>query len=306
MSSIINGNDSPSFYVTPTGITIGGRTKEYPNIAAMLADTNPGRYAKVEDATGDPTVKSGSAIYKRIGTDWKKVYEEEVMDADINISWSTLAGAPNVTAAQVETAVSNSHTHSNSTVLNELGVDSSGKLTLNGSVVCDGNGGAASSGVDITHFIITRPSVDIPVFLRLYTSETGSTSDLVLVVDTLTSTGREKCKVHELSAGSSSWVDFPSNGLTVDYADSPVAIDLSNIQGIPGYIFYRWVDSNGSSDREYKSTYFPCISEITPEYHESDSYIDIDAEYYPGLTVQEAIQQIGSEIGSIGSELEEI
>ena len=306
MSSIINGNDSPSFYVTPTGITIGGRTKEYPNIAAMLADTSPGRYAKVEDATGDPTVKSGSAIYKRIGTDWKKVYEEESMDVDLNINWSTLSGAPNVTAAQVETAVSNSHTHANLTVLSGLGINNSGKLTLNGDLVCDGTGGSDQESINITHFVVHRPAVDMPIFLRLYTSATGSTNDLVLAIDTLDSTGRAKCKVHELSAGSGTWIDFPSTGLTMEYADSPIAIDLSNIQGLPGYIFYRWVTSDGTSDREYKSTFFPCISEITPEYHETNNIIDSEEEYYAGMTIQEAIQQIGSDIGLANRQLEGI
>ena len=73
MSSIIEGESSSSFYNTPTGITLGSRVKDYGTIQDMLNDKTPGKFARVADATGDPTVKSGAALYRRQGTDWVKV-----------------------------------------------------------------------------------------------------------------------------------------------------------------------------------------------------------------------------------------
>lgn len=157
MASIINGESSPGYYVTPTGITIGGRTKEYATIADMLADNNPGKFARVADATGDKTVKSGAAVYRREGTDWVKVYEEESMDAETKITWDTLVGKPNVTAEQFELTVANSHSHGNISILNQLGVDTNGALTLSG-VVVDGsaeNANLAISRLDTLEPIVT-------------------------------------------------------------------------------------------------------------------------------------------------------
>ena len=154
MASIINGESSPGYYVTPTGITIGGRTKEYATIADMLADTNPGKFARVADATGDTTVKSGAAIYRREGTDWVKVYEEESMDIESKITWDTLSGAPEVTAEQVVTAVTDAHTHSNGPVLEKIGVDTNGNLTLDGNIV-GGDAGVALSRLNVVEPIVS-------------------------------------------------------------------------------------------------------------------------------------------------------
>jgi hypothetical protein len=49
----------------------------------MMSDKNPPDYAYVLDATGDPTVASGGAIYRHTKTGWKKMYEEESMDQDL-------------------------------------------------------------------------------------------------------------------------------------------------------------------------------------------------------------------------------
>lgn len=154
MASIINGESSPGYYVTPTGITIGGRTKEYATIPDMLADTNPGKFARVADATGDTTVKSGAAIYRREGTDWVKVYEEESMDIETKITWDTLSGAPEVTAEQVEAAVDEAHSHTNGTVLAKIGVDTNGNLTIDGNVV-GGNADIALSRLNVVEPIVS-------------------------------------------------------------------------------------------------------------------------------------------------------
>ena len=81
--SVINSSDSPTLSMTPSGITITGSTKKYNTYADMKADKNPPNYAYVIDASGDPTVGSGGAIYRYTSTGWKKMYEEESMDQDI-------------------------------------------------------------------------------------------------------------------------------------------------------------------------------------------------------------------------------
>jgi hypothetical protein len=85
----------------------------------------------VIDATGDSTVNSGSAIYVYdTGTStWYKTSEVESMDMVLN--WSQIVGGPNVTAAQVEAAVSATHTHANLTDLDKVATDGDGYLTYN-------------------------------------------------------------------------------------------------------------------------------------------------------------------------------
>mgnify|MGYP007037201485 CR=1 FL=1 len=85
-NSIINGDNgdmTSSFSVLPNGITITGVTKKYNTYNEMMSDKNPPDYAYVLDATGDPTVASGGAIYRYTKTGWKKMYEEESMDQDL-------------------------------------------------------------------------------------------------------------------------------------------------------------------------------------------------------------------------------
>lgn len=163
MASIINDESSPNYYVTPTGITISGRTKEYATIADMLADTNPGKYARVADATGDTTVNSGAAIYRREGTDWVKVYEEESMDLENVITWETLSGRPNVTAQAVEGVVASAHNHTNYSVISKLGVNTSGNLTLDGNPVGNNSqdASAAIARLDILEPTVTNLEITV-------------------------------------------------------------------------------------------------------------------------------------------------
>lgn len=92
-------------------------------------------FVLVTDATGDPTVTSGAALYIWNNTNqtYTKISEYESMDLTIN--WSDIQGKPTSSPSAIDTAVSNSHTHSNKTELDKIGQDLDGNLTYNGSSV---------------------------------------------------------------------------------------------------------------------------------------------------------------------------
>lgn len=89
----------------------------------------------VIDASGDPTVNSGSALYAYdyASTTWFKLAEYESMD--IVIDWSDIQNGPTSTAAQIDSSVSQAHSHSNMAQLNKIGEDGNGGLTYNGAAV---------------------------------------------------------------------------------------------------------------------------------------------------------------------------
>lgn len=82
-----------------------------------LASQDRNLVVMVLDATGDATVTSGAALYAFRNSDnsWTKVAEYEGMDAVVQ--WSNINGRPSSTPAQIDSAVTNSHTHSNKAVL---------------------------------------------------------------------------------------------------------------------------------------------------------------------------------------------
>ena len=90
-----------------------------PNITArdLLATQDRNLMALVTDATGDATVSSGAALYAFTNSTntWAKVAEYEGMDAVIQ--WANISGKPSSSVAQIDSAVTNSHTHSNKAVL---------------------------------------------------------------------------------------------------------------------------------------------------------------------------------------------
>lgn len=88
----------------------------------------------VLDATGDATVTSGSALYayNRAAGTFAKVAEYESMD--VVVQWSSIQGRPSSTAAQIDSTVSQSHSHTNKATLDLLSADTDG-LTYNGQPV---------------------------------------------------------------------------------------------------------------------------------------------------------------------------
>jgi hypothetical protein len=96
-----------------------------------LTKTN-GKYVLVLDATGDSTVSSGAASYvwRAATNQWIKLTEYESMD--LTITWAMIQGKPTSSPSAIDTAVSNSHTHSNMTQLSKVGEDANGDFTYNG------------------------------------------------------------------------------------------------------------------------------------------------------------------------------
>ena len=88
----------------------------------------------VLDATGDPTVQTGGAMYAFNNTNdtYSKVTEYESLDRVI--TWAEISGKPTSSVAQIDAAVAASHVHANAAVLNAL-ADDAGMLTYNGAPV---------------------------------------------------------------------------------------------------------------------------------------------------------------------------
>lgn len=85
----------------------------------------------VIDASADPTVGAGSALY---AFDFEaqatyKVAEYESMD--VVLKWSALEGRPDSTPAQIDSSVSKSHSHTNKAVIDGLS-DEDGELKYKG------------------------------------------------------------------------------------------------------------------------------------------------------------------------------
>ena len=92
MGVIINPGERP-WYTSPTGITFVGKTRTYQTWDDMLKEQYPGKLAWVVDASGDPTVNEGSALYTwREYQGWVKIYETESMDLDINDAINLFVG----------------------------------------------------------------------------------------------------------------------------------------------------------------------------------------------------------------------
>ena len=116
----------PTANINPAVLAI---TTEFANIADMLASTGvtAGQLVWVNDATGDTSVTSGWAIYrKKVGTGidytqlagWTKVSEGESLD--VVVQWDNIQGKPSSTPAEIDQAVADDHTHSNKTALDDL------------------------------------------------------------------------------------------------------------------------------------------------------------------------------------------
>lgn len=107
---------------------------------ALAASLNRNILVLVSNATGDATVASGAALYafNNAGDTWTKVTEYESLD--VTLTWASIQNKPTSTVSQIDTAVSQSHAHSNKTFLDKIG-ESGGALTYDGSAV----GGGATS-----------------------------------------------------------------------------------------------------------------------------------------------------------------
>lgn len=89
-------------------------------------------FVLVQDATADPTVNNGAALYlwDKAAKTFIKISEYESMDVTVN--WSDIAGKPKSTPTEIDTAVQKSHKHENMTQLDKVGEDSQGAFTYGG------------------------------------------------------------------------------------------------------------------------------------------------------------------------------
>ena len=91
-------------------------------------------FVLVQDASDDPTVATGAALYvwDNVGADWIKVTEYESLD--VVVAWSSISGRPSSSTADIDDAVTKKHAHSNLSTLNGLS-DSGGVLQYGGNPV---------------------------------------------------------------------------------------------------------------------------------------------------------------------------
>lgn len=99
---------------------------------ALIATLTRDAMILVIDATGDPTVAAGSALYaySYLTTTTYKIAEYESMD--VIVQWSSISGRPVSTPAQIDSAVSQAHSHSNKAQLDKIGEGGDGGMTYNG------------------------------------------------------------------------------------------------------------------------------------------------------------------------------
>lgn len=91
----------------------------------------------VEDASGDSTVDAGGAeyVYKHSTQTYIKASEAESLD--LIIQWASIQGGPTSTPAQIDVAVTNSHSHANKTELDLIGQDADGDITYAGTKIAN-------------------------------------------------------------------------------------------------------------------------------------------------------------------------
>lgn len=91
--------------------------------------------ALVLDASDDPTVDAGSAMYAYSidTTTWFKVAEYESMD--VQVQWDDIIGGPSSSVAAIDAAVAASHTHANKATLDDLTTGANDELLFKGAPV---------------------------------------------------------------------------------------------------------------------------------------------------------------------------
>jgi hypothetical protein len=97
---------------------------------ALVSPTN-GMLVLVIDASADVNVTLGAAtyVYRTAGAVWIKISEAESLD--VTASWAALTGKPTSSPTDIDAAVTQRHTHTNKTQLDQIGQDANGNLTYN-------------------------------------------------------------------------------------------------------------------------------------------------------------------------------
>ena len=98
----------------PNGIIVVQDITARDNLGYAL----PSKMVLVVDATGDGSVLAGAATYVNDGNNWIKIAEHESLD--VTLEWASIQNGPTSSVAAIDQAVTNSHTHANKTVLDNL------------------------------------------------------------------------------------------------------------------------------------------------------------------------------------------
>jgi hypothetical protein len=112
------------------------------NVVEIVADiparaalsTTRNQMALVLNATGDPTVASGAALYayRESNATWIKITEYESMD--VALTWASISGKPVSAVSLIDDAVGKRHAHANGAFLDKIG-EAAGKMTYNGQTI---------------------------------------------------------------------------------------------------------------------------------------------------------------------------
>lgn len=78
----------------------------------------------VIDATGDPTVGVGAALYAYNASTQEYIKVAEYESMDVIVQWTSIQGRPTSTPSEIDQAVADSHTHANLTTLNKVSEES--------------------------------------------------------------------------------------------------------------------------------------------------------------------------------------
>lgn len=98
----------------PNGIIVVQDITARDNLGYAL----PSKMVLVVDATGDGSVLAGAATYVNDGNNWIKIAEHESLD--VTLEWASIQNGPTSSVAAIDQAVTNSHTHANKAVLDNL------------------------------------------------------------------------------------------------------------------------------------------------------------------------------------------
>ena len=151
---VLNGNYAETYVTSSTGVAkmIGNTDMIQAIVNSTIAGTNvfeivadiaardalvldQNTLVLVTDASADPTVDSGAALYAWNNTaqTYTKVAEYESLD--LVLSWANITGKPTATPAAIDQAVIDSHTHSNKTQLDKISEDVDQNLMYNSQYV---------------------------------------------------------------------------------------------------------------------------------------------------------------------------
>ena len=142
MEVYVSSSDGTSARRVPTmadiNAAIAGASSAANNGIIVVADITardnlgyalPSKMVLVVDATGDGSVLAGAATYVNDGNNWIKIAEHESLD--VTLEWASIQNGPTSSVAAIDQAVTNSHTHANKAVLDNLTYSAENGLLYN-------------------------------------------------------------------------------------------------------------------------------------------------------------------------------